>query len=287
MVEGLTSSATDQGSVAGSEEHRAQGAQEMHSSRSKIQYTPNGIVQMQKILVTLAERPHPFPSRTRKLSSPAPKILRGQPFGKIGRRQDFCVSGLCGSHGAVVDGPRCRPAAPPGRDTLHDMEEPATDEARDPRAATLVCPFLVSAAGPWRSAEPARDHRCSRLTRSTHIEPIHQRRYCLGSGGPGCPHYVPVRANSRFVSTLPVIVDRGPLTATLEKDGVRRLAAPATVVIVGAALGALLLSRGPGAPGPTPGGSVAPPPGTSSGTIALRQIGDGRVRAVGLAWWSV
>src|SRR2546423_10014445 len=46
----------------------------------------------QKILVTLAERPHPFPSRTRKLSSPAPKILRGQPFGKIGRRQDFCVS---------------------------------------------------------------------------------------------------------------------------------------------------------------------------------------------------
>ncbi len=43
--------------------------------------------------MTLAERPHPFPSRTRKLSSPAPKILRGQPFGKIGRRQDFCVSG--------------------------------------------------------------------------------------------------------------------------------------------------------------------------------------------------
>ncbi len=41
--------------------------------------------------MTLAERPHPFPSRTRKLSSPAPKILRGQPFGKIGRRQGFCV----------------------------------------------------------------------------------------------------------------------------------------------------------------------------------------------------
>jgi hypothetical protein len=48
-------------------------------------------VQTLRILVTLAERPHPFPSRTRKLSSPAPKILRGQPFGKIGRRQDFGV----------------------------------------------------------------------------------------------------------------------------------------------------------------------------------------------------
>src|SRR4051795_264641 len=46
------------------------------------------------IPVTLAGRPHPFPSRTRKLSSPAPKILRGQPFGKIGRRQDFCVSAV-------------------------------------------------------------------------------------------------------------------------------------------------------------------------------------------------
>jgi hypothetical protein len=59
---------------------------------------PNNI-QTQRILVTLAERPYPFPSRTRKSSSPAPKILRGQPFGKIGRRQDFCVSGV----GPAVD----------------------------------------------------------------------------------------------------------------------------------------------------------------------------------------
>ena len=152
------------------------------------------------------------------------------------------------------------------------MEEPATDEPRDPGTASLVCPFLVSVAGPWRSAEPARDHRCSRRTRSTHIEPTHQRRYCLGSGGPGCPHYVAARANSRFVSTLPVIVDRGPLTATLEKDGIRRLAAPATVVIVGAALGALLFSRGPGAPGPTPGGSVAPTPGASTQSAAAASL---------------
>ena len=54
---------------------------------------PAETVQTHKILVTLAERPHPFPSRTRKLSSPAPKILRGQPFGKIGRRQGFRVNG--------------------------------------------------------------------------------------------------------------------------------------------------------------------------------------------------
>ena len=49
-------------------------------------------VHAQRILVTLAERPYPFPSRTRKSSSPAPKILRGQPLGKIGRRQDLFAS---------------------------------------------------------------------------------------------------------------------------------------------------------------------------------------------------
>jgi hypothetical protein len=47
-----------------------------------------------EILVTQAERPHPFPSRTRKLSSPAPKILRGQPLGKIGRRRGLLRFGV-------------------------------------------------------------------------------------------------------------------------------------------------------------------------------------------------
>src|SRR5690349_16721199 len=56
-------------------------------------------IQTQRIPVTLAERPHPFPSRTRKLSSPAPKILRGQPFGKIGRRRVCCVNGGSGPDG--------------------------------------------------------------------------------------------------------------------------------------------------------------------------------------------
>ena len=151
------------------------------------------------------------------------------------------------------------------------MDEPAPDarvESTTARPGIVACPFLISAAGPWRSAEPARDHRCSRLTRGTHLDLVHQRRFCLGSGGPGCPHYVTARAPGRFVSTLPVVVDRGPITATLEKEGVRRLAAPATVVIVGAALGALLLSRGPGAPGPTAGGTGGPTLGTSTPSSA-------------------
>src|SRR5665811_1540416 len=97
MVEGLTATAPYQGFGA------VVGRLPAHSQRDRrsavTTAAPEGAlvlpkhVQTQGILVTLAERPHPFPSRTRKLSSPAPKILRGQPFGKIGRRQDFCVSG--------------------------------------------------------------------------------------------------------------------------------------------------------------------------------------------------
>src|SRR6266566_7877353 len=37
--------------------------------------------------VIIAKRVHPFPSRTRSLSSSAPMILWGQPHGKIGHRR--------------------------------------------------------------------------------------------------------------------------------------------------------------------------------------------------------
>jgi hypothetical protein len=63
-----------------------------------------------KILVTPAERPHPFPSRTRKLSSPAPKILRGQPLGKIGRRQDLFDSSQTARSGERVEKEKSRAA---------------------------------------------------------------------------------------------------------------------------------------------------------------------------------
>jgi hypothetical protein len=83
-------------------------------------------VQTQRIPVTLAERPHPFPSRTRKLSSPAPKILRGQPFGKIGRRRDFCVSG-----------------------------EQSQTADRAPRSGGLACRPVSCPHDPGRGSEPA------------------------------------------------------------------------------------------------------------------------------------
>src|SRR5262252_2110026 len=107
MVEGLTSiPAPDQGSAC-----RERSGLHPAKSRSFDRLAPASgttlvhavIYQMQRIPVTLAERPHPFPSRTRKLSSPAPKILRGQPFGKIGRRRDFAFPAV------TTAGPNGRP----------------------------------------------------------------------------------------------------------------------------------------------------------------------------------
>src|SRR5258705_12076100 len=100
MVEGLTTSAPDPGS--GTENESGIGSRhideivDLDSSAPALEGSSartQPITSSSRILVTLAERPYPFPSRTRKSSSPAPKILRGQPFGKIGRRQDLVRSG--------------------------------------------------------------------------------------------------------------------------------------------------------------------------------------------------
>ena len=52
-------------------------------------------------LVSIAMRVHPFPFRTRKLSSFAPKILGGQLPGKIGRCQHLAHLAQSVEHAAV------------------------------------------------------------------------------------------------------------------------------------------------------------------------------------------
>jgi hypothetical protein len=44
---------------------------------------------LQSFPVVLSKRPHPIPSRTRKLSSSEPMVLHGKPCGRVGRRRDF------------------------------------------------------------------------------------------------------------------------------------------------------------------------------------------------------
>ena len=177
----------------------------MTDSRSKIdsgaratvrRAWPLPITSRRRILVTLAERPHPFPSRTRKLSSPAPKILRGQPFGKIGRRQDFCVSGAGlrppSADASTADDIRrrtpdraaSRPALPPA------VSSPRTADVRD------GCPFLAArpAAGGW----PAdRDHRCAASDAAVRLALEKQRRLCLTASTRLCDHPASRRQRAR------------------------------------------------------------------------------------------
>ena len=67
-------------------------------------------------LVLIAARVHPFPSRTRKLSSPAPKILAWRRAGKIGnantKSRQYALSAFC-----------C--AWPPGQKNLFSNEKSA------------------------------------------------------------------------------------------------------------------------------------------------------------------
>lgn len=99
-----------------------------------------------EILVTLAERPHPFPSRTRQLSSPAPKILRGQLLGKIGRRQDLCVSR--GSMRGFADGtPVARCGLPGSRAGMTRWRDHPVVRIASLRGGWRSCARVVSSPG--------------------------------------------------------------------------------------------------------------------------------------------
>ncbi len=46
----------------------------------------------QKFPVAISKRPHPIPSRTRKLSSSEPMVLHGKPCGRVGRCREILRS---------------------------------------------------------------------------------------------------------------------------------------------------------------------------------------------------
>ena len=131
---------------------------------------------MQTIPVTLAERPHPFPSRTRKLSSPAPKILRGQPFGKIGRRRDCCVNAASRRVGprrpttrgvVTVSSVAMTVTGEPTRTAARRGATPPRDRRRRPATGSTVARGLSlprrGRRQPGGAPTPPRDHRCGAI----------------------------------------------------------------------------------------------------------------------------
>ena len=112
--------------------------------------------------VTVAERPYPFPSRTRKSSSPAPKILRGQLLGKIGRRRALWRPGVF----SVTAFERRPFRYPP------NMEEQQFS----------ACPWLLDDAGAIEPGRPRVPSRCGAdPARGELPNQIRERRCLTGS----------------------------------------------------------------------------------------------------------
>jgi len=137
---------------------------------------------------------------------------------------------------------------------------PAEDAAS---AALAACPNLLSVDGPWHGVAPSRAHRC-RLLADGRPTLERQREHCLAAAHVECPTWLEAHGSATlparpgpFVPTTPVVLE-GPGMGMPVEGNVRRLAAPATVIVVAAALGALLLSRGPLAPGSSGAGDDGP-----------------------------
>jgi LysM repeat protein len=121
-------------------------------------------------------------------------------------------------------------------------------------AALAACPHLASVDGSWHGAAPSRAHRC-RLLAAGRPTLDRQRAHCLTSAHPACPTWLeahgdegPRQRPGPFVPMSPVVLEGAGFSLPSEA-ATRRLAAPATVVVVGVAVGALILARGPLAPG--------------------------------------
>jgi LysM repeat protein len=171
----------------------------------------------------------------------------------------------------MAEGPVADAPPDPGLSCGH-ADEPAamTDQRLDPDGAAdtgpsplVACPQLVSVDGPWHAAAPSRAHRC-RLLAEGRPTLERQRDHCLAAAHVDCPTWLeaygaagaPARPGP-FVATAPVVME-GPGMGMPTDGAVRRLAAPLGVVVVAAALGALLLARGPLAPGSSPAGNAGP-----------------------------
>lgn len=153
-------------------------------------------------------------------------------------------------------------------------ERPPAPPASD-AAALAACPHLRSVDGPWHAATPSRAHRCALLAQGRPTLD-RQRSHCLVAEHVSCPTWLDAHGPSPaeappgpFVRTSPVVLE-GPGVGLPPAPSARRLIAPITGVVVALALGALLLSRGPFAPGSpgAAGGPSASPGATASAIVA-------------------
>ena len=121
-----------------------------------------------KFPVTMAAGSHPFPSRTRKLSPPAPMVLGGRPPGRVGRRRNSSQDSPCHERRCARAGAVARPGCSSGG----------------------VCgPAPGAAQGRRRAAARVYRHAATRTPPAS--RPTAYRRRWLGSGRPSPRASVP------------------------------------------------------------------------------------------------
>src|SRR5438034_7689888 len=81
----------------------------------------------QAVSVAIAEGEHPVPSRTRKLSPPAPMVLPWQRGGRVGRRRD-----ITSIEGPPRGGPSSCPGSVPGKVSTRCPRIDHNDDRRPP-----------------------------------------------------------------------------------------------------------------------------------------------------------
>jgi LysM repeat protein len=161
---------------------------------------------------------------------------------------------------------RTRP--PPGADAE------ANTAVTTPGDLPVLCPYLASVDGTWRSSTAVRDHRCVAVSPPVPLALEKQRRLCLVADHTSCATYLaavtarppaPSRADSglrAIARTTPVILDHGRFDLRIPTLGPdRRWGQGLAVALLGVAFVAVLIAR-------SSGGEAAGGPGASAGSAA-------------------
>jgi LysM repeat protein len=183
-----------------------------------------------------------------------------------------------------------------------------TPEAAAPVSATtaarlasqpvpIVCPYLLSADGSWRSTSAAREHRCTAVMPPSPLAAEKQRRLCLTADHPSCATFVaatearaathrPVDLRRPVARTTPLVLDQGRLGIPMPSIASTHMAGQGLLIgVLGVAFGAVLIARlatggGSEAGVIVPVGSGSPSPAaTEAAAAATRAPATGKPAA--------
>ena len=149
-----------------------------------------------------------------------------------------------------MDGAELREAAPTrGPEGADEVGRPSTE-------LPALCPYLATTDGTWRSANPAREHRCVAVTPPVPLAMDKQRRLCLVAGHEGCatyqaalaarpPYALAALSRGRVIArTTPVVLDQTRFDLRIPALRSDRVSGQALLVgLLALAFVAILISR--------------------------------------------